>query len=212
MPISVTLLVLGAATSFVATVVASLLASKAKTVIGVIVLICMLAAAALCVFLGFFGNKDGKSRAIYVTAAVFGVIGGIFAIALRAKFHRTASYLDRLVMYYVIVAGIQGMLAIFWPYATKLFASAILEETGIDKVQEALLYLMENFVAAFVSSLLVSASTKAGKKVAISIAAWVLNALMAAAIGFVVSTKSSGGDMNGVTESINSTTDYDKIG
>lgn len=212
LPISLTLLALGAVTGFASTVVTSLLSSNSGKVIGVIVLICMLVASAFCLFLGFFGNKDGKSRAIYVTAAVFGILGAIFAIALKKRFHITASYLDRLVMYYVIILGIQGMLSIFWPYVTKLFASSILEEVNIDKIQEALLYLTENFVAAFISAMLVTASTKVGKKIAISIAAWIINGLLAACLGFILYMKNDSGAKVETADSINASTDYDKIG
>ncbi|KAH0803985.1 uncharacterized protein GO595_002815 [Histomonas meleagridis] len=210
--ITLVLLGLGFVTTFISTFLAVFLIKGIAD--GIIILIILLVLAGLCLFLAFFHNDNPKSRTVYIIAASTAIFAGIVAISVPKNFHLIGHYLNRTVVYFIIVAGIELAVCVFWPYLTNLFAASVLESASIDKVNEAILYITSNLITSFIAALLVCVSTSSiGRRISISVAAWFIGGIISACIGLIIAMKggaSSGAD--GQKEPINTTTEYDKIG
>ncbi|KAH0790613.1 hypothetical protein GPJ56_005468 [Histomonas meleagridis] len=214
LPITLVLLGLGFLTTFISTFLASFLVKG--IVDGIIILIILLVLAGLCLFLAFFHNDNPTSRTVYIIAAISAIFGGVVAISLPKTFHILSHYLNRTVVYFIIIAGVELSVCVFWPYLTNMFAPTALEAASIDRVHEAILYITSNLITSFVAALLVCVNNSViGRRIAISVAAWFIGGIISAVIGLVIATKSgvsSGATGGQETQSINATTDYDKIG
>ncbi|OHT04255.1 hypothetical protein TRFO_28307 [Tritrichomonas foetus] len=183
------LAVLGLLTDFLVSIIVTLfIVSKvAAWIIGGV----LIALAVLFVFLGFFRNEDSKKRWLYIWLGIFGVVGGIIAIAIPTSYHKTASVLNRMSIYSIIAIAISNFIAQFWHFLTVFLLKDVLESKQITTTDEALVYTVVNMLCALVTSLFLSMteSTKLSDVWAngfsLSIIGWVIAAVLFAFVGFL---------------------------
>jgi hypothetical protein len=117
------------------------------------------------------------------------IVGGITARLVAYSFHHDSGYLNRVVVYYLILVGLVGALAAFWRFITGLFLSDIFEGAGIDKPQEMLLYVFwgvtESFILVWFILLTESYQRDVTWKGAVTytIGFWFVGAILAAVLG-----------------------------
>ena len=212
LPITLVLLVLGFATSFISTFLVAFLTKGVAD--GVIILIILLVLGGFCLFLAFFKNDNTKSRTVYIVAASIAIFAGIVAVSVPQTFHLFGHYLNRTIVYFIIIAGIECSVCIFWPYLTNKFATSALDSASIDKVHEAILYITSNIITSFICAMLVCTFTTIGQRIGISVLAWIIGGIISAVVGLLIYLKRGSGTVEGqdMTQSISATTDYDKIG
>jgi hypothetical protein len=159
--------------------------------------------AILCGFFSWYRNASLLSRAAHMTLAFIDLTCAIASPIVSFDFQFDAHYLNRVAYFMVLLIGITGSVALFWPYLVGFVARDSLTEAGVSPPQEGFLYviwaLVVSVTVAWVIPLKESWSRKELFNTAVVnvIGFWFLGAVLAAGLGFLLMTKGTGGTTPG---------------
>lgn len=185
---------------FITTCLASLLVcfSISTRICGIIVGIILCVAAALYIFLGWKTDAENHSRGVKFFAAIVSIIGGVVFILLPLQFHVQASYLNRMVLYVLALAGVSVDLALQWPFITSFVFQDALDAAHLGSGKEHVLYTVFNTFTAFIAATLIPIASNSnndalcGSGIIYSIAGWFVAAIVFFLVGIkIIGTKSS---------------------
>jgi hypothetical protein len=215
--VAIPLFILGLVTSLAGSLLVS--AILKASLYAIVTLIVELVFAAILIFLALWQNDSQLSKNTYWILAVVDIVGGITAPLVPYSFHDDSGYLNRVVVYFLILVGIIGSLAAFWRFLTGLFLSDIFEGAGIDKPQETLLYVfwgvIDSFILVWFIPLTESYQRDVMWKGAVTytIGFWFVGAVLAAALGVLVVIRGgSAGGGGSTAAAAPKTSEYDNIG
>jgi hypothetical protein len=215
--VSIPLFVLGVLSSVVGSLLVSAILSA--SLYATVTLIVELVFAAICIFLALFRNDSQLSKNTYWILAVVDVVGGIAAPLIPYSFHDDSGYLNRVVVYFLLIVGLVASLASYWRFLTGLFLSDIFEGAGIDKPQETLLYVFWAVIESFILSWFIPLTESYQRDVMwrgalnYTIGFWFVGGVLAAALGVLVVIRGGvAGGGGSAPAAAPKTSEYDNIG
>jgi hypothetical protein len=191
------LCLLGFATTLFATLSISGVISADGTRIYLVFVYALLAIA--CAFLSYWRNAVVMSRVSFLVFAALDLTCAIAAPCVSWQFHDYANYVNRAVYFMFLEIALLGSVALFWHYATGLFASAYLEQAGIDAAQESFLYVVWSLIVGFAVAWFIPLKASYDRSVLFNAAVvntvgwWFFGGLLAAAFGLLMVVKGGGG-------------------
>jgi hypothetical protein len=210
--VAILLFVLGTASSAVG-LLAVAGTFKATGYSAVVTVLCILLAAVFVVTALCRQNIQLIKTLLWLLA-VFEVAVGIAAPLVPFRFHDDAGYVNRAVVYALLLIGLISGLAVLWPFVTGPLVGEVFEVAGVDKGQEALLYVfwgvVESFIAAWFLPLKETYQRAVMFKSAVNytVGFFFVGGVLAAALGLLVVLKGRG---SGVAAAPAKPTEYDSI-
>ncbi|EAY17707.1 hypothetical protein TVAG_170210 [Trichomonas vaginalis G3] len=183
----------------VLTIVSNLIAtlllgfSIASTIVRIVTAVICLVLG--CVFAFLTWRADEKApKYCYGFAALFNIGVGIMWFFITSNFHLNDAYLNRFIIYYLLLTALLAALACFWPFVTKKVFGAHLVANNFDEKQETLLYVVLAILHACIISLIFCLNYKNSTSISqlgmngivYSIGIWFLNALIAFVIAIFI--------------------------
>jgi uncharacterized membrane protein len=181
------LFALGLLTNVAASVVICTNSRPAILVFGAIAVLL----AVLLLLSSFVRQPGTKERAVSVATALFCILSACAQFCETDRFRATAPQLSLAVLYAFTAIAVSSLLALLYRFATAYFLPSLLRVRGIRPGDEGLLYVSANFLCAFISAVVVSASDPVNRKaqfdstgLAYSIAVWFANGVLCSVVGW----------------------------
>lgn len=155
----------------------------------------LILAAIVFTVLSFVGTTSSERRSTFIVSAVGCLLAGISILTLKPSFHQTNSILDRLVVYYIPLAGISNALCNAFPSITSRLLFEIIGSTTLNYQMETFLYIAASSVVQFFPALLLAVSANDGSQTlfkygyTLSIVGWAISFLGFGAIGWIIEGK-----------------------
>jgi hypothetical protein len=146
--VAILLFVLGTASSAVG-LLAVAGTFKAPAYSAIVTVLCILLAAVF-VFLALYRQNSQLTNTVLWLLAIFEV--AVAAPVIPFHFHDDAGYVNRAVVYALLLIGMISGLAVVWPFVTGPLVGETLELAGVDKGQETLLYIFWGIVESFIAA------------------------------------------------------------
>jgi hypothetical protein len=154
-------------------------------------------------FFAWFRNASPLSRVAHVLLGVVDIASAIAAPLTSFEFHDGANYLNRVAYFQFLGIGILGSVALFWPYATRIFGRDALADAGVEQPQEGFLYVVWALVIGLIVPWFIPLKESYYRDVLFKSAVvntlgfWFLGAALAAGIGVGLIAKGTGGPVGG---------------
>jgi hypothetical protein len=212
--VAILLFVLGTASSAVG-LLAVAGTFKAPAYSAIVTILCILLAAVF-VFFALYQQNSQLTNTVLWLLAIFEVAVAIAAPVIPFHFHDDAGYVNRAVVYALLLIAMISGLAVMWQFVTGPLVGETLELAGVDKGHETLLYLfwgiVESFIAAWFLPLKQTYQREVMFKSAVNytVGFFFVGGVLAAALGVLLVLKGRGAGTSATPPA--KAAEYDSIG
>jgi hypothetical protein len=132
--------------------------------------------------------------------AVIEVISAIVTPLIPFSFHGDDAFLNRAMVYFIILVGLISGVASFWRFLTQCLIDDILQAAGVNVEQETLLYVLWGVLSSFIIAWFLPFKAEYQRDAMFNAAVnytvgfYFLGGLLAAGLGVILGVKGSGDD------------------
>jgi hypothetical protein len=212
------LFALGTVTSAIGTLLLAGVFKTAGVRFAVTVVSVILAAA--FIFLALFKNDSQLNKITLWLLAVLEIVVAVATPIIPYNFHDDSGYLNRVVVYFIILIALIGGLAALWRFPTLIFSGELFEAAGVDKAQETLLYVLWGVLTSFIIAWFLPIKETYQRKVMFdyavkySVGFYFVGGLLSGLLGIIILVKGGAGSSSTASLAVASggTSEYDKVG
>jgi cytochrome bd-type quinol oxidase subunit 2 len=151
--------------------------------------------------------------------AVLEIVVAIATPLIPYKFHDDSAYLNRVVVYFIILVALISGLAALWRFPTLIFSGELFEAAGVDKAQETLLYVLWGVLISFIIAWFLPLKETYQRNVMFdyavknSVGFYFVGGLLSGLLGIIILVKGGAGSSSTASLSVASggPSDYDKV-
>lgn len=140
------------------------------------------------------GHNRSEAKWTLIISFIFALVAGILYLTMKNTFHNTDSFLNKICVYTIEIAGICFPLCLLIPFLTKLLMGDTIKAAEFDYTQESGLYISFFALISFAQGIVFASKNSSniwGSVFPLSIINCCIAAILGAFVGYTIENKSS---------------------